>query len=185
MGKHRDKSKGLVELANDLNVPIRPSMKLPEIRALLSSHPAFQNISRLETLARKYQVEVMFTPKFHCELNAIEDLWCHMKQYVRKMSDQTFPTMLRLIPESRENFQQRQIQMKLFQRFWHSLDAYNQGKSYSEILCLFFSQTCKYNIFSHRKITNSKLLRKFRFLFGSFLAKRKSPINYERNVKGS
>ena len=53
-GKHRGKSKGLVELAKDPNVPIRPSMKLPEIRALLSSHPAFQNISRLETLARKY-----------------------------------------------------------------------------------------------------------------------------------
>ena len=102
--KHRGKSKGLVELANDLNVPIRPSMKLPEIGALLSSHPAFQNISRFETLSRKYQVEVMFAPKLHCELNAIEGLWCHMKQYVRKMSDQTFPTMLRLIPESRENF---------------------------------------------------------------------------------
>ena len=86
-GKHRSNSKGLVELAKDPNVPIRPSMKLPEIPALNSSHPAFQNISRLETLARKYQVEVMFTPKFHCELNAIEGLWCHMKQYVRKMSD--------------------------------------------------------------------------------------------------
>ena len=108
-GKHRGNSKVLVELAKDLNVPIRPSMKLSEIRALLSSHPAFQNISRLESLARKYQFEVMFTPKFYCELNAIEGLWCHMKHYVRKMSDQTFPTIPRLIPESRENFQQRQI----------------------------------------------------------------------------
>ena len=107
--KHSGKSNGLVELAKDLHVPIRPSMKLPEIRALLSNHPVFQNISRLETLARKYQVEIIFTPKFHCELNAIESLWCHMKQYVRKMSDLTFSIMLRLILESRENFQQQQI----------------------------------------------------------------------------
>ena len=58
-GKHHGKPKGLVELAKDLNAPIRPSMTLSEIRALLSSHPAFQNISRLETSARKYQVEVI------------------------------------------------------------------------------------------------------------------------------
>ncbi|CAF1309414.1 unnamed protein product [Adineta ricciae] len=156
-GEHRGKSKGLVELAKDLHISIGSRMKLPEIRGLFSTHPAFQNVSRLENLARKYQVKVIFVPKFHCELNAIEGLWCHMKQYIRKTSDQSFPTMLRLLPESRDNFEQRQIHMKLFRRFWRSLDAYNQGKSYGEILSLFFSQSCKSSILSHRKITNSKL----------------------------
>ena len=156
-GQNCGKSKGLVELAKDLNVPLTAQMTLSEIRALLSSHPAFQNVSRLETLARKYQVKVIFVPKFHCELNAIEGLWCDMKQYVRKMSDQTFPTMLRLIPESRENFKKRQIQMKLFRRFWRSLDMYSQGKSYGEVLNLFFGQSCKSEIVSHRRMTNREL----------------------------
>jgi hypothetical protein len=66
-------------------------------------------------------------------------LWCRMKQFVRKMTDQTFPTMMRLIPESRKNFDGKQIQLKLFRRFWRSLNAYEQGKSYGEVLRFFFS----------------------------------------------
>ena len=51
--KHKGKSRGLVELSKDLNMPINSSMKLAEIRNILSSHPAFQNLSKLEMLARK------------------------------------------------------------------------------------------------------------------------------------
>ena len=73
-GEHKGKSKGLVELSKDLSMPISSSMKLAEIRNILSSHSAFQNVSKLEILARKYQVKIIFFPKFHCELNAIEGL---------------------------------------------------------------------------------------------------------------
>jgi len=156
-GEDRGKSKGLLELAKELQVLVRPSMKLAEVRTLLAQHPAFQNVSKLEILGRKYNIKVIFCPKFHCELNAIEGLWCHMKQYVRKKSDQTFSTMLYLIPESRENFKERKIHMKLLRRFWRSLDAYSQGKTYGEVLSFFFSQLCKPDVVSHRKITKSKL----------------------------
>ncbi|CAF1405131.1 unnamed protein product [Adineta ricciae] len=47
-----------------------------EIRELLSGHTAFQNATKLETLALKYKVNVIFCPRYHCELNAIEGLWC-------------------------------------------------------------------------------------------------------------
>lgn len=156
-GEHKGKSKGLLQLANDLQVPVQSSIKLPELRALLSKHPAFQNVSKLEKLARKYNVKVIFVPKFHCELNAIEGLWCHMKQYVRKKTDQTFSTMKQLIPESRENFISKEVQLKLFRRFWRSLTAYQQGKSYGEVLLYFFSGHCDSNVTSHRRISNSKL----------------------------
>lgn len=157
-GKYRGQTKGLFELAKELKVPIHPSIKLAELRNLLSQHPAFQNVSKLEMLGNKYNVKVIFCPKFHCELNAIEGVWCHMKQYVRRKSDQTFPTMLRLISESYGNFEDRKIHMKLFRRFWSSLDAYSQGKTYGEVLSLFFSQTCKQDVLSHRKIKNSQLV---------------------------
>ncbi|CAF2737794.1 unnamed protein product [Rotaria sp. Silwood2] len=156
-GQHKGLSKGLVELARDLKVPISPSMKLPEIRTRLSTHSAFQNLSKLELLAKKYHVKVIFCPKFHCELNSIEGLWCDMKRYIRAYSDQTFSTMLRLIPESRASFEERKIQMKLFRRFWRSLHAYSQGQSYEEVLKLFFSHLCRSDVASHRKISNSKL----------------------------
>ena len=39
-GEHKGKSKGLVELSKDLNMPISSSTKLAEIRNILSSHSA-------------------------------------------------------------------------------------------------------------------------------------------------
>ena len=46
-GEHRGKTNGLLELAKELNVSIRPSVKLNEIRTLLGQHPAFKNLSKL------------------------------------------------------------------------------------------------------------------------------------------
>ena len=134
-------------------------MKLLELRTLLVDHPTFRNIFKLEGLAHKYNVKILFVPKFHCELNVIEGLWCYMKQFVRKTTDQTFPTMMRLIPESRENFIHKKIQSKLFGRFWRPLNAYNQGKSYGEVFMFFFSGLCKHEVTSYRRIGNSKLLK--------------------------
>lgn len=96
-------------------------------------------------------------PKFHCELNPIEGMWCHQKSFVRKYSDQTFNTMTRLIPQSRENFVEKRIYLKLFRRFWKAMSAYEQGQSYSEVLQLYFSNHCSGTVISHRKITNSNL----------------------------
>ena len=61
-----------------------------------------------------------------------------MKQFVRKRNDQKYDTMIRLIHESRINFEERQVYLKLFRRFWKCLEAYDEGKSYSEVLQLFF-----------------------------------------------
>jgi hypothetical protein len=65
--------------------------------------------------------------------------------------------MLTLIPKSREDFQEKNIQLKLFRRFWRTLEAYNQGQSYSEVLKLFFSNFCVDDVISHRKVTNANL----------------------------
>ena len=88
-------------------MPVDPTIKLSELRKILAKHAAFQNASKLEKLAQTYNVKVIFVPKFHCELNAIEGLWSYMKQYVRKMTDQSFPTMMRLIPQSRKHFAEK------------------------------------------------------------------------------
>ena len=156
-GVHTGMSKGLLLLAKEMKFVVDDSIKLDDLRLILSSHSAFQNTSKLEKLALKYNVKIIFTPKFHCELNPIEGLWCHMKQYVRKRNDQTFSTMLKLIPESRENFSQKQIQLKLIRRFWKVLDAYKTGQTYGEVLTLFFSNLCKSSVVSHRKVTNTNL----------------------------
>ncbi|CAF1391422.1 unnamed protein product [Adineta ricciae] len=119
-----------VEICKDLGIQLPPKIKLEEIRELLSGHPAFQNATKLETLALKYKVNVIFRPKYHSELNAIEGLWCSQKAFVRSRTDQTFEKMTKLISESRAYFVERSIALKLFRRSWHAVEAYSQGQSY-------------------------------------------------------
>jgi hypothetical protein len=80
-----------------------------------------------------------------------------MKQFVRQKSDQTFQTMMRLIPESREQFATKNIELKLFRQFWKAVDACKKGDSYGQVVTLFFSGLCKAEVLSHRKITNTNL----------------------------
>ncbi|CAF3885734.1 unnamed protein product [Rotaria magnacalcarata] len=54
---HRGKTKGLLELAKELKLPCLPSIKLTELRTLLAQHAAFQNVSKLEIFARKYNIK--------------------------------------------------------------------------------------------------------------------------------
>ncbi|CAF1075742.1 unnamed protein product [Adineta ricciae] len=108
-------------------------------------------------VANDYGVAVSFSPKFHCERNLIEGLWAHQKQYVRRRTDQTFPTMLKLIQKSRINFIAIDVSLKLIRRFWRTLAAYECGDSYEDVLKMYFSSMCKANGVSRRQITNSNL----------------------------
>jgi hypothetical protein len=69
-------------------------------------------------LAIKYNVKIIYCPKYHCELNAIEGLWCNQKAFVRSRTDQSFEKMIKLISDSRIHFVEREIALKLFRRFW-------------------------------------------------------------------
>lgn len=113
--------------------------------------------TKLENLARKFNINIIYCPKFHCELNAIEGLWCNMKRYVRQRTNQQYNTMLILIEQSREHFVEIELYKKLFRRFWFACLAYKEGKSYQDVLKLFFSSSCKGEVIAHRKIVNSNL----------------------------
>ncbi|CAF4180647.1 unnamed protein product [Rotaria sp. Silwood2] len=81
-GEYKGKSKGLVQLCKDLDAQLPAKIKLDEIIKILSTHPAFQNVTKLEMLGTKYKVTIIYCPKYHCELNAIEGLWCNQKAFV-------------------------------------------------------------------------------------------------------
>jgi hypothetical protein len=44
-GPHKKKSKGLLQLAKELNVVLPLKCSLPQLRELLSKHPAFQVVN--------------------------------------------------------------------------------------------------------------------------------------------
>lgn len=170
-GEHQGKSKGLLNLARELNIDVPDSIKLNDLKNILAQHRSFQNVNdifsetnlsyrifqvtKLERLASTYNVKVIFTPKYHCELNPIEGLWCSMKRYVRTNGDQSFNTMMKLIPMAREHFIERRIHLKLIRRFWTTMVEYDRGTPYEDVLKLFFSNLCKSQIISHRRIPNT------------------------------
>ena len=51
----------------------KTSMKLPDIKKLLSSHTGFAASKEwLQEIADSHEVLINYFPKFHCELNFIE-----------------------------------------------------------------------------------------------------------------
>jgi hypothetical protein len=69
------KTKGLGQIARELGYAVKAGMKLYELKELVKDHPAFNSCSRLENLAKKYEVNIIFCPKYHCEMNPIEGFY--------------------------------------------------------------------------------------------------------------
>ncbi|CAF1254010.1 unnamed protein product [Rotaria sordida] len=156
-GVYKDQSKGLVELAKELGVQLPAKAKSDEIHKILSEHRAFKNATKLQMLASKYNFKIIYCPKYSCELNATEGLWCNQKAFVRSRTDQSFEKMIKLIADSRIHFVERNIVLKLFRRSWRSIEAYSQGQTYGHVLKLFFSQLCKASVQSHRRISKKTI----------------------------
>ena len=78
-GEHKRKSKDPLILAKELGFNVDDKRKLEDLHRILCRHLALKNISRFEKLATKYQMKIIFNPKYHCELNSIEGLWYSLK----------------------------------------------------------------------------------------------------------
>ncbi len=140
----------MTELGIDLNE--LEGKQLFELRSILSKHKAFSEYdTRLEKVAIKYDVLIRWLPKFHCELNPIEGMWCFLKNYVRKRNDQNFNNFKNLVLEdSIEEFRTIKLNIKLWGRFWKTIDLYEQNKSYEEVLQTLFGANFKFDVSSHR-----------------------------------
>jgi len=144
-----------------LGVAFDAKVTVNELRAILRTHPAFEPMTKLELLFKKYNstvnAKVLFCPKYHCEINAIEGVWCHSKAFVRPRSDQTLQTMKKLIIESRINYVEINLNPKLIKRFWRVLVAYYNGATYQEVIQTYFSGRSAAKNINHQKISISKI----------------------------
>lgn len=130
---------------------------MANIKKILLKHPAFFVRTKLEDLAQIYNAKIIFCPKYHCELNPIEGLWCYQKQFIRKRTDQTYKSLLKFYKESREEFERENLYMKLIRRFWRCLLAYNQGQDYAHVIKEFFSNKSKAKNKQHLIISNANI----------------------------
>ena len=80
----------------------------------------FEVDNRLENdkdmLTVKRKSKVIYCPKHHCELNAIESLWCDQKADAPSCSDRSFDRMKKLIAQWCTRYVEREIALKLFRR---------------------------------------------------------------------
>ena len=111
-------------------------------------------MTKLQKLANEYGVKIIFCPKYHCELNPIEGLWCASKHYVRKYNDQSFDNLNNLIIQSFEEYNKSNLNIKLWARFWKALDMYNENKTYKDVLQTLFGAKRSEKVVSHQKSTH-------------------------------
>ena len=103
------------------------------------SHPAFfEKNTRLEKLALRYKINIIWCPKFHCELNPIEGVWCALKRYVRKHNEQDYSKLLNLILDAIKDYENKKLNIKLWKRFWDCIEMYKNGAKYCEVLVKLF-----------------------------------------------
>ncbi len=149
-------SKGLFEICKELGlIPKKATSAahtLPRLQELALNHPAFESKTFLSELASKYSVNIIYLPKFHCELSPIEGVWAHQKQHIRKNTDQSFDSLRKLLVESRNNLRDHVLIPKLWRRFWRTIDAYRNGNSFVSILTEFFGVKCEEESGDHRRI---------------------------------
>jgi len=74
-----------------------------------------KEVSLLETIVRQADHEVIFYPKFHCELNYIEYYWAALKRYTRENCKYTFSELERTVLEAMDSVEL--IQLKTIRRF--------------------------------------------------------------------
>ncbi|CAF0984210.1 unnamed protein product [Brachionus calyciflorus] len=128
--------KGLFFLAKELGIipfsTISKSFNIEQLRQTMAKHPAFDKKTKLEQLAEKYKIKIIFVPKYHCEFNPIEAFWCFSKNYVRKNNEQKFDQLNNLIITSL--FRRSFLTAKISNRFWNCLDMFQSGSTYENIL---------------------------------------------------
>ena len=82
--------KGLKTVLEEGGVNVKKMHKDDMIKTLSEMRDFKFQKSKVEAVNLKRGHRVMFILKFHCEINPIEHVWCHAKQYTRAHCDYSF-----------------------------------------------------------------------------------------------
>ena len=120
-------------------------------RALMANEADFRNQKcRLQEEVEHYSHQVLFYPKFHCELNFIEYMWGAAKKYTRNHCGYSIKTLRYLIPEALHSIEPGLI-WKFSQKAERIMEAYCQGIAYGSPE---FQMSLKHKYKSHRRVSN-------------------------------
>ncbi|CAF0811749.1 unnamed protein product [Brachionus calyciflorus] len=87
-------------------------LRLEQLREQIMEHPAFNNCNtHLHCVASEHGFNVLFCPKYHCEFNQIEGVWCFLKGAINE-------------------YKNKDLNIKLWNRLKRALEMYQSGESY-------------------------------------------------------
>ena len=102
-------------------------MKADDMRKTLKSMHDFKyEKTKVEKLVTDRGHRCIFIPKYHCELNPIERVWGHAKQYTRTHCDYSFRGLKRTIGPAL-NSVSTDLMRKYFRRVREYVRAYREG----------------------------------------------------------
>ena len=87
-------------------------------------------------------------------MNPIEVLWCFEKNFIRKNTDGSFEKLLQLMEESKKLFIEQNINLRLWNRFFNTVNDYLDDASYECILKKYFGFKTQGFVQEHRKINS-------------------------------
>jgi hypothetical protein len=90
--------KGLLKILTERNVQCS-HMSVAAMRECLAEHEDFKNeLGWLERVVTERGHDILYLPKFHCELNYIESVWAYVKSYCRRNCVFSFPRLKADLP---------------------------------------------------------------------------------------
>ncbi len=91
----------------------------------------------------------IYLPKFHCELNPIERVWCHSKKFTRAHCNGNIGRLRKVVPESFQQVTKETIG-RFFEKCRDFESAYRSGHT-----CITVDKAVK-EYKSHRRVTTSQ-----------------------------
>ena len=114
--------KGLKRVLQERGVNVKKMLRDDMIKVLEEMRDFKFQRTRVEELILSKGHRVMFIPKFHCEINPIERVWCRSKQYTRAHCDYTFPGLEQTIELALDS-----VDVQLMRKYFRKVREYHRA----------------------------------------------------------
>jgi len=138
--------KGLKRVLEDRKVNVKGMQKADMVKVLSEMRDFKFQKTRVEELILKRGHRVMFIPKFHCEINPIERVWCQAKQYTRAHCDYTFQGLEAIIHEALDS-----VSVEMIRKYFRKVREYHRAYKESIKIGKDMEKTLK-KYKSHRRV---------------------------------
>ncbi len=87
-------------------------------------------------------------------MNPVEGVFCDLKYFVRKNNDQDFTKFNKLLKDAFIQYQEKKLNIKLWNRFWNALEMYENDCTYQEVIEALFGAKSSGFVKNHKKNKN-------------------------------